>query len=254
MKEQKRGQVAIFVIIAIVLVVSIALVFVLIQKPFGLFQGQIDDPRQYIEDCLKEDLEDSIKQVSMHGGYVVPQDFILFNNTKVSYLCYTDEDEALCINNEPMLGARIKLEIKKDISDKVERCFEGLGDRLQDYEDEATDLSIDIESDKVVARIKKRIRYTDKGNQMSVETFNIPVESPMFDFVRLTLDVINQEVDCDCLKETCNADVLKMALMNRDFEVNRFVTGRNEEIYTIREVETGKNFRFAIRNCVRSIG
>ena len=50
--------------------------------------------------------------------------------------------------------------------------------------------------------IGKEISYTKAGQTRKIEDFDMIVDSEMFDFVGLTTEIINQEVNCACGTES----------------------------------------------------
>jgi len=252
-QRAEKAQLAIFVIIAIILVASVALVFVFFNQDFG-FLRQAENPVKDIEHCLENDLEEIVNEISIHGGRYDPEEgYILYEKQRINYLCYTDDYDEKCVSREPVLSGRVKKEIIDQISGKVDACFASLGRRLQDYEEEATELDVEIIPNKLILKINKKIYFTENEQNKNLENFNIGIRSPMFGFISLATEMVNQELSCDCPKTSCNADILRLAMRNREFEIDRFVTGRNEEIYTIEEALSGKRFRFAVRNCIRDV-
>jgi hypothetical protein len=75
---QKRGQVTLFIIIAIV-IVAIALVFVFYIKPQLLSSQQIPSDvlttKQIITDCLKEKTIEAVQIAGISGGYTSPKHY-----------------------------------------------------------------------------------------------------------------------------------------------------------------------------------
>ncbi len=67
--REKRGQVTIFIIIAIIIVASMILFFTFRDK-LGIFKSQISDPVYlFIESCIEDTGKDAIYFVSRNGGY-----------------------------------------------------------------------------------------------------------------------------------------------------------------------------------------
>ncbi len=249
----KRSQIAIFVIIAIVLVVSIVAVFYLLQG--SLMKGRIaEDPKAFISECVLEAGEEALELIRTHGGYLgEPELSRLYENEKIAYLCYIEGEEELCVNKEPMLTNRIEQQVTEYITPRVEECFKSLKESLARYNPEIGVLSLEVEviPNSVLIKINKKVSFVNNEINQNYEIFDTSIPSPMFDFARISNDIINQEVSCQCGTETCNADVVGITMKNRDFDIEKFVTGKNEEVYKLREFDTKKEFTFAIRNCVR---
>lgn len=255
----KMGQVTLFIIIGIILLVSIAaIVFVfrekiLLQKPVAITLEST------MEKCIKDSVQEAVEKIIPNGGFLQPEDYLFFNNTykRVAFLCYTEEYEELCTNNHPILIEEAEEEIKKDIKDKIESCFDSAEKNIRkSYSYAGTALSLDVEivpsQVKVIAR--KNIIITKGHTTETFENFDAGINSALYKFISLSNQIINEEVSCDCKKETCNADLSRINQNNQEFEITKPVyTGRGEEVYVIKEISSDLKFNFAIRNCVRRV-
>lgn len=123
--RQKKGQITIFVIIAILLISGIILFFV--------FRTQITPQKGesvetninlFLSSCLNDNIQERIKLLAIQGGYAEPtgKDF-MFNDEgvskKIPYLCYAQESGSLCINQEPMLMEHLKNEMKDYLANDI---------------------------------------------------------------------------------------------------------------------------------------
>lgn len=256
-KKSKRSQVTIFVIIAVIIVMSVIAVFMLAPKITTVISGTAE-PSTYIEKCAKIALDEAVSKISLNGGYADPiksgAGYIKYENRNIAFLCYTSNNGQLCLNKEPMLSERIKKEITSEIKADIESCFSSYEKSLRGYSYESgqTVLNAEITPDQILLNINKSISVTKQDKTIRINSFPVRMSSPLYDFIELTNEIINQEVSCGSCSETCNADVVKLAMENRDYSLRRFITGKGEEIYSIEEIDTGKKFSFAVRNCVRA--
>lgn len=251
--KSKRSQVTIFVIVALIVIVSIALIYLLASGKIGLSLAR-ENPKAYISKCAGDSAKEAVEKLLPHGGYLNPSEpTLLYEKEKVAYLCYTEDDETLCKSREPQLSANIEKEIKDYISPLIEKCFGSLKDSLKNYnpEFEGTNIEVEIKPKQIIISINKKISYTKDEQTIAIEKFDASVSSKMWDFVRLTNQIINEEVSCNCKKEACNADILQISLDNDGIEAEKFVTGRNEEIYMLTDEISEDKFIFAVRNCIR---
>jgi hypothetical protein len=254
-KVNKHGQVTIFVIVAIILVVGIAGVAYFMRSG-GIETPTINrnDPRGSIEKCATDAAEEALGLLLPHGGYVgVKSPSVFYRESDVSYLCHTSENEKICDNLEPLLIRRIELEIEDHILPTVENCFAGLKKEFigDNYVEGPMNLDIKIRPEQILILINKSVSFEVAGQESDFDNFDAEMSSPTYDFLRISNDIINQEVICNCGSETCNADVIGLSRSERSIEIERFVTGRNEKIYTLRDIFSGKEFMFGVRNCVR---
>lgn len=258
-RGSKQAQVTIFVIIALVIVVAIGIVFAI--KKMMVQSGEIladpkENPKEYVRGCTRIAMKAAEKNIMPKGGFSNPTEYIFFNKTKISWLCYTQFEKQLCINQHPALGNEIEKEIKTIILPEVKKCFDKVKSELSqnNYQEGELTLEVSIEPKKIIAKINKKITYTSNSQQNSIETFDTSISSPTYDFVRMSMEIVNTEVSCSCSAgDTCNADVVEITRENPAYELRKFITGDSEEIYTIKEIATGKEFNAAIRNCVPKI-
>lgn len=251
----RRGQVTIFIILAIIIVVGV------IGAVYFMRSGEIEaptidssDPLGSIRKCSTDAVEEAIGILLPHGGYIETREpSIFYKETHVSYLCHTSSNKEICNNLEPMLIQRVESEIESYVSPIIENCFAGLKNELKnnDYIEGPTSLDIKIQTGQVMVLLDKSISFEIADHKSNFDNFDSKISSPVYDFFRITNDIINGEVVCDCGVETCNADIIGISRAERSVELERFVTGRNEKVYTIRDIFSGKEFVFGVRNCVR---
>ncbi len=253
-KANKKGQITIFVIIALILVVGIALIYTLISGP-GAGISYSKNPRAAVELCIRDSVEEAAQLIAENGGQLeidssMPS--IIYDGKSRAFLCHTQNNKELCSGTEPMLAKKIGDGIKDYIAPTVASCFKNLENEFKKYNYQAGETEIDVEilPGNILLKINKEVFYNKGEGQESLNNFDVKLNSPMFEFIRIANRVINDEVNCKCGTDTCDADTLKISLDNPRFEIKKFTTGGNEEIYRIKETLTKKEFVFAVRNCI----
>ncbi len=108
---EKRGQVTLFVVIGIVIVLLLALILAARQTIFlpantetlGELQQDIQD---HIVTCIADVSDEPIIRIGLQGGYLNPgvDTYRLFNDTQISYLCYNMEGTQQCRNRLLLLN------------------------------------------------------------------------------------------------------------------------------------------------------
>ena len=84
--DNKRGQIAIFVIVALAIAAAIVLVF-LFRDKIGITAGS-EEPVGQIQRCIQESVKLGVNIVSVQGGAINPSNYILYEGKKIDYLCY----------------------------------------------------------------------------------------------------------------------------------------------------------------------
>ena len=256
--KSKRSQVTLFVIIALIIVVLIIAVFLLknqTQNKISLKENPSDYVRVSIQKCAEQAGMEAEKLVIIHGGFLSPTNSMAFNGTNISYLCWASQNLELCTNEHPLLNLEIQKEIESYVKPKLEKCFNDVKAQLNSYGYSEGDLilSSEIVPNELKLGITKKISFKINDNSVNLENFDTKIISPLYDFIRITNEIINQELKCNCGFESCNAKTVELNRNNQNFDISKPVfTADGREVYLIEELLTGKRFGFAIRNCVRA--
>ncbi len=251
----KRSQITIFVIIALLIVISIGLIIYANPGKIAQSVSVQNNPHGFIQGCARDAANDAVEQIIPNGGILNPavEKYIEWQEVKPIWMCYTANKEQICTNLHPMLRAEIEKQIYDLIKPKIDSCFSQLKNEFEsyDYTEEDTNLELEIAPSKIYIKLSKKISYIKNGIANNLENFNTQISSPLYDFVIISNDIVNQEVNCDCRKDNCNADIIGINRDKREYETTRDIDGYNNKIYSIKEVASGDEFNFAVRNCVR---
>ena len=122
----KRGQVTIFIIIGIAIIAIGVLIYAFYPQIQSLIKPESKNPAAFMQTCLEDEIEDTVEILSLQGGSVAPEHYLLYQDEKLEYLCYTNENYRTCVVQQPMLKSHIESEIEREISPVVNTCFEDL--------------------------------------------------------------------------------------------------------------------------------
>jgi hypothetical protein len=245
MRKNKRGQITIFIILALIIVFIIALFFLLRKPPNTTVSSE--NPNLYIQTCVKGPLEKEIDLLSKQGGEINPKGNLIYENEKVSYLCYTSTKDEKCTNQNPMLIEHIEEQLKDYITPQINSCFEGL--RIELEKKGEVELGSDMEFNlslkpkQVIINIDRDLRITKGDSSQNFKEFNIKIINPIFNLVEISNEIVNDE------SQSCDFDLVYFMTLNRDYGIKVNQTASDDMIYTVTEKASNKNFRFAIRNC-----
>ena len=91
---KKRGQISIFIILAIVIVAIIVIIIILNNKSsiFNQNSPEILNINSFLEECANQRALDAVRLIGLQGGYVnLPKDYIETNLSNVAYGYYEGE-------------------------------------------------------------------------------------------------------------------------------------------------------------------
>jgi len=242
----KRGQVAIFVILALIIVVAIILIFIL-RRPIDIMVIDEKNPQAFIEKCVSDTVEETVYSLSLQGGDINPKGSVAYDGENITYLCYNANFYGPCANQRPMLIEHIEKELKDSTEGKISNCFETLKTDLEkkyNVEMDEMILNIGLKPKQIVINIDRNLILTRGEDVRTFNNFNIILNNDIYDLAKIAMEIANQE------SEFCNFDTLGYMIIYPDYDLDKFRTGDSDTIYTIKNRKTNQEFVFAIRSCV----
>jgi hypothetical protein len=241
----KSAQVTIFIIIAIVIVALGILLFLFYPRITGFFQEI--DPEQFIQTCMSSEIQKNLDLISRQGGVTEPSNYILYQNDKVEYLCYTNEYYKLCVMQEPLLQSSVQNGLARALTPRSKECFSQLKQNL-----EQRGYSVQMrEGDVLVEFLPERIRIDmntavtlSKESTSTIQGFQITKRSGHYDLFAIATSILNWEARYGDAEST-----IYMAYYP-NIKVEKFLLSEGSTVYTITHRDTGDRFRFASRSLV----
>ncbi len=246
--KSKRTQITIFVIIALIIVVSIALAVVLFKKP-NLQITAIENPAAYIEQCAEESLEKNIKILLDNNGYPnKTNNYIVYYGQKIPYLCKAGTYYTPCINQEPLLIEHFRIELEKNVKEETANCFTELVKSFQKNGYEITlsktgNYTIRFQGDKIITDIVRKVIIKKADETKVYDKFYAQISSPMYDLVTTTRHIINFE------STVCNFDYITWEQFYRNIMIKRFISSDQSKIYTLTDIKSNETLSFAVKTC-----
>lgn len=242
----KKAQVTIFIIVAILVVVGIAMIFILkkspdVKKPDNL------NPRNYIDKCVRDAVDKSVDRVLFNGGEISPTRAIMWRGNKWNYLCYNADYYQTCYNIHPMLELQIENEISANTSVDVEKCFDEMKDSFQergfDVDMGNTNYSVDLVPGSININLNKKIKLSKDGVSQAFEDFDSHIPSPIYELVQIARTIVNSE------SQYCYFEYNGYMLLypKYDIRVNKY---QDSKLYRVIDRRSGDEFKFAVRGCV----
>lgn len=254
----KKGQVTIFIIIAVA-VISIILLFFLYKSgvvPNISFGKEINSD-SFLQSCLEDKIKESVGILSLQGGSIenpLNKTFKFSEEEKtreISYLCYTQNDNELCINQNSMLINSVENEIKNYISDEVENCFSDLKKSLEkrnyDLSSDYKSFEVNLEERRINVELDAEMTITKNDETLTKKDFNVFVKSKIYNLLVIVKEIVNQEAS------SCDFNYALFMLNYPNYIIEKIRTTNSEIIYRITDKKSKDSFRFAIRGCVISL-
>ena len=241
----KRGQVTIFIIVGILLVVGIIAILIFSNRVIVAPQVS-EDPRSFVRSCVSDLVEDSLEKIMMNGGVAIPSFAISYQGDEWNYLCHQADYYLSCYNFHPMLEEEMESEIVRDTAEGIRECFDSMRlefeDRGYDISGEATVYSVDLLPGFIEINIEKDILLSSDDSSKNYNDFGFEMFSSAYDLVSVARLIVNDE------SQFCNFEYNGYMLLYPKYDIRR-IDYKDNKLYQIMDRKSGEKFRLAIKSC-----
>ncbi|MDO8459507.1 MAG: hypothetical protein Q7S74_00190 [Nanoarchaeota archaeon] len=240
----KRGQVAIYVIIAIVIVAGILAVYFFYPNIKTVVVGETV-PSTFLKSCIEQSVQSSVDILSKQGGYNEPEGFILYKGEKVKYLCYTSQYYKTCTVQQPLIKGHFEVELSKMIKDSADDCMQQL---KTSYESQGYSVSLGglkSHAEIVPGNIRLVIETPMSITKDSTQTFselNIDMPSEMYNLLMISTSIIDYESTYG------DSEVTLYMQYYPNLKIEKIKLEDGSKVYTLTDVTTKEKFVFASRS------
>jgi hypothetical protein len=245
-KRSKKAQVTIFVIIGIVIIGLAILVYLFYPKIRSTLGFAEENPSQFLQRCLEDDVLTNLEILSSQGGSLNPEHYYLYQDEKLEYLCYTEEYFLPCVVQKPLLERSIENEIEIAIQSQFNACledmknnFEGRGYRVN-IEEEGLD--VELLPEFVGINFGSSITLTKGEDVQRYNTARANIRSDLFDLVSIAGSILNWEASYGDAETTAYMDYY------RDLKVEKYKQSDGTTVYILTNRDSEDKFQFASRS------
>ncbi|MFH1607615.1 MAG: hypothetical protein ABIA78_00610 [archaeon] len=244
-RDNKRGQVTIFIIIGIVIVAMGVLVYLFYPQIKTTLGFEETNPSAFIQECVEKEIENNLDMLSLQGGSLEPGHYILYDGEKVEYLCYTEEYYKTCVVQQPMLKRHIEEEIKEGIKVRVAECFNNLEENYlgKNYGVElgSGEMEIELLPKRVIATFNRSLVLTKEGTE-KYDSFDVIVNNNIYELMSVTNSILKWETNLG------DAETTNYMNYYRDLKVEKKKQTDGSTIYILTDRNNGNKFQFASRS------
>ena len=258
----KRGQVTVFAILGILIIVILAIIFYLYgskvkietQKEAKFDFSTVEPLKILMEDCLNQIGNKALTLIGKQGGEINPG---LYQNWNckiagecdhVAYLCYTTENSA-CYNKKPFLKSFVENEIITYVSREINRCINLESIKNQGYNVKSENLKVNtkLNDENVIIDLDYPITISKGEASIKQDKFSKTFNIPLGRLIKVAEDVVNMEINSPQGVALYEAYVLAQ---DGEVQLARH-TYKDSEIYVTNLRNNPYKFYFAIQNYVR---
>jgi hypothetical protein len=250
--KNHRGQVTIFIIIGIIIVAGSLLIYSFYPKIKTTLGIEESTPQSYIQSCIEDEIKNAVDVLSIQGGSVNPELYSLYQDEKIEYLCYTNEFYASCIVQQPMLKTHIELEIKNEIEDEVESCFNSLKSSYEgkgySVDMKTGNKKIELLPQKILSSFNYSFTLTKGSDVQKYDSFSVVMNNNLYELVGIANSIIEWESFYG------DAETTMYMTYYPNLKVEKILRSSGNKIYIITDRKTGNKFQFAIQGQIWPAG
>ncbi len=248
---QKRGQVAAFVIIGIVLIIALMLVFFLrgrLREEYSkiinkqeYLNSQLGEIQNVIDKCIVKETNNAANLIGDSGGYFNPVSYVSYHGKKISILCNNIPDDKKC-NAKPLNIEDVNKRFNEYLKNKVKNCI-----NLNAFENQKYtltkgqfDLVNYIQNDRILVEVNYPITLKLDEFEVKKAKFTKKLSIPLGTAIMLANEIISSEAISG------EFDVMTASLLSRGMFTIRQRNSYPAKIYIIDLWDGKYKFNLAI--------
>ena len=188
--ESKRGQVTIFVMIAILIVIGILVYSFAIKANLD----SKNTPSVGFERCVSKALDGAIEELAVTGGYQGDYMSLKYLNNEVPYFCYTGVNLELCSVQTPSPKKVFEESLKEKVLPEIKNCYDTsiISLKLQGYEVEKGEIETTLTLKSNSVQVDVEAPTNVEGS--TFEEFSYEFNSNIYDVLILDTEILNIKI------------------------------------------------------------
>lgn len=240
----KRGQITLFVILAIVVVGIVVVIFAF--PEVNVFSTAVN-PSAYLHDCIEPQVAAIKETLSEQGGYAVPTHSTLYQDLTLQYLCYTSDNYVPCTVQQPLLVKHIEEEMKQYIEPRARQCLEQLKTQYErkgyGVRSSSSSISVSIIPDRIVVDFNAPLTITKEETQ-TFQKFGVGIDSNWYDLLLTAVSILQYESTLG------DSETNLYISYYPNLRIDKTRRDDGSTIYQLSDVTTDDRFAFATRSLV----
>ena len=255
----KRGQITVFVIVGIMILVTVFLVFYFLgdrikkQSDVDVVfdESSLEPLQDYIGDCIEKNGNEAIEMVLRQGGDISPGFYQIYHGEKLSFLCHTDNYTA-CYNRRPFLDAHIESEINDYMSGKLNECINLDSIKSEGFNVQGWDMNVktSIGRYNIIVTLDYPVTISKGNTRISENRFSKTFNVPLGRIIEAVKDVVEYDSNPNSVP-LFNFDVISYAYRtNGEIEI-QIDSVEQSKIYKVKTRDNPHIFQFADKKWAR---
>lgn len=247
---ERRGQIGVFVIIAIV-IVAIVVVFLLFRDARLPGTEERETPQQFFSSCMESVVKPVLAEIASQGGYRNPEGFIVYNETKVPYLCYTSEYFKPCVIQQPDPLGNFERALNDVLTAEAERCASEFERAFEQRGYSVSRTTTRVNASFVPGQLHLEVAAPmtlSRDVSRTYKTFDFAYGSEYYDLLAIATSILDFESTYG------DSETTTYLRYYPDLKIQKTKLADGSKIYTLSNILTDEHFTFATRSLALAAG
>lgn len=242
----KRAQLSLFVILGI-LVIIIVIIFFTNKESLKIWFGK-ESPLEYINRCTKDYANEGLEMLKMQGGSINPENYYMYQNYKVGYVCYTSEIYKRCVMQKPFLKEDFEVELKKFLTPRIEECLkkseEIYGKKGYSFSYKKPDVNVSINFNNILIKSNLDMVIDKDGKKENYKDLNVNIDSGLYELLMIESSIANWEARYG------DSESMVYMYYYPNLKVEKKIQSDGTRIYILTNRKTNEKLMFASKSVV----
>lgn len=242
-KINRKAQISIFVILGILILVILILLFSRDTRFSNIFNTK--SPYQEIEECMQNSVREGLNILSSQGGVIEPKNYFLYDDKKVDYICYSENDYDKCVMQKPIIINTIKDELAKYSKKEIINCLDSVRNNLEKkgytVSMKEPEIEIEIVPKNVLVDMNVDLRI-QKENVESYSHIKTGIKSEIYNLALIASSISQWEARYG------DSETLNYMLYYPSLKVEKKKQSEGTTIYILTDRDSNEKFYFASRS------
>lgn len=246
----KKGQIAIFVIIALV-IVAVVIAAVMYPKLRGAISPGAFSPEPFLKSCVEPAVKDYVELLASRGGYEKIEGYANYRGMQAKYLCYTSNYFETCTVQQPLIKSNFEAELTRMLTPRIKTCYDNLRGEYQrrGYSVFQTGANFSVSIDIKGVNVDFPATTVTQGETTQrFDRFSITVQSQIYNLLMIATSIVSFEASFGDSETTVYLQFYP------NIKIDKKLLDDGIKIYTISDVTTKESFIFASRSLVWPAG
>jgi hypothetical protein len=250
MAQKMRGQVVIWVFVALGLTAIFVLLMTLRPAPTRT-DISTSDPVMYIQGCVRDALRDEL-DVHLPTGGITGGKRIMFDNRSYVALCYNSKLFEPCVSQFPLPLETFTKQLYERTLPIVGSCFASLQHALEQQGTvasmQALTYSLSFAPGTLFVTITRSLSLSDRGTTRDYETFDFTLTTATYELLDLAREIASQE------GQFCYFEYAGYMILYPEYTITKTALADTSKLYTLTHLPTQTSLGFVTRGCALPAG